>query len=239
MKRYTWRADERGIIYVKAPLELEHAPTLGMQEARTMDAVIGRWEPLAAKHAARTGVPVSWILATIWRESEGNPMAVNPEDRSTPADDGLGLMQLTFKFFNGGHSRTEMMDPELNVRIGTDYLASQSKRYGGDGPKVFASYNHGSVSPSDLNPYGMVSTGNHIDSEVGSNNYYLMRSLLPESVGATRVVTDEEVAAEGAVLLDGLSKDLDTSPEPLADEPTSPATPAAKLSSRPPPAATD
>lgn len=51
----------------------------------------------------------------------------------------------------------------------------------------------------------------------------------------------DRAAAMGQVAesLDGLSKALDTAPEPLADEPTSPATPAAKLSSRPPPAATD
>src|SRR5882672_5134896 len=115
MKRYTWRTDERGIVRVTAPGELEHAPSLGMADARVMDGVIGRWEPLAAKHAARVGCPKGWILAMIWRESGGNPMAVNPEDRSTPADDGLGLMQLTFKYFHGNHSRTELMDPDLNA----------------------------------------------------------------------------------------------------------------------------
>lgn len=51
--------------------------------------------------------------------------------------------------------------------------------------------------------------------------------------------TIRELMAQGAVLLDSLSKSLDTSPEPLADEDTLPATPAAKLSSRPPPAATN
>lgn len=192
MNLYTWRTDSKGVIWTIRDGEREQALTLGLAGAQQMDQVISRWEPLALKHSLRTLVPVAWILSMIWRESNGNPTARHKENPADPRTDGLGLMQLTIKYFAGNHSDAQLVDPDLNIQIGSDYCASLSKRYGGDFAKVSASFNAGSVRPSTLNPFGMVSTGNHIEAEVSASNYYLTHRLAPAFVGGPTVVTFTE-----------------------------------------------
>lgn len=255
MQKYTWRTDPYGLIWVTTGAEPEHVLLLGMKDAAVMDSVIARWEPLAIANEKRASVPRGWILSMIWRESGGNPTARNVENLTVPDDDGVGLCQLTIRYFAGGRSVAQLMEPATNVAIASDHIAQLSKKYAGDFPKVSAAYNAGSVRPSDHNPFGMVSTGNHIEAEVAALNSYITRKLPPEVFQPWRVPSTEEVLAEvaktsadmlreedfGARTLDDGSDPLephDTIPAPPdvpADRDTEPQTPISK--SKPPPAA--
>jgi len=81
------------------------------------------WRALAEKHAARTGLPLAWILAFVYTESGGNPNAKRVE-RSGAI--GAGLMALTAtqagfpaKF---GITYEQAFDPDLNMTAGTDTM---------------------------------------------------------------------------------------------------------------------
>jgi hypothetical protein len=234
MSIYTWRTDERGIVWVTRPGEPEHTLTLGLQMAALMDRVITRWEQLAETHAIRVGIPRGWILAMIWRESGGNPNARNPEGTADPSNDGIGLLQLTSSGFKIGHTDSELMNPDLNLRIGTDYIASLARRYQHDFPRVSAAFNAGSVRPSDANPFGMYTTGNHIEAEIAALDYYLTRTLPPEVVAPVRMVPDEEILAQGAALLAELTRTEDFGARDLsADHPATEPSPPPDMSAEP------
>ena len=87
------------------------------------------------RHATRTGLPPSLIAAVIRVESNANPCAVSPKGAT-------GLMQLmpaTARSLGVGHA----MDPEENLRGGTDYLARQVEAANGDVWLALARYNYG------------------------------------------------------------------------------------------------
>jgi len=87
------------------------------------------------RHATRTGLPSSLIAAVIRVESNANPCAVSPKGAT-------GLMQLmpaTARSLGVGQA----MDPEENLRGGTDYLARQVAAADGDVWLALARYNYG------------------------------------------------------------------------------------------------
>lgn len=242
MNKYTWRTDDNGLVWVTTGAEPAHVLLPGLNDAVVMDRVIARWEVLALKHAAIAKIPPGWILSMIWRESAGNPQARNRENPAIADDDGVGLLQLTIRYFAHGLSDAQLMDPETNVSRGAAHIADLRHRFG-DFPRVSAAFNAGSPRPSDKNPFGMVSTGNHIEAEVSALNYYVTRKLPPEVFQPWRVPSTDEVLAEVAATTDamlremdlgGRQRDTDQSPPPddLDEPPTSPQTPLSK--SQPP-----
>jgi soluble lytic murein transglycosylase-like protein len=141
-----------------------------------IEEVVGvyhKWESLIKKHAAHYGVPEEWIGAHIWRESLGNEHAFRQEPNGWT---GIGLMQITHPSLKGGRSDAEVFVPDTNISIGTRYLAALQKTYKGDFPKCSAAFNAGSIRYSDKNPWGMVSTGNHVDSEVRAVNSLILHT---------------------------------------------------------------
>jgi hypothetical protein len=81
------------------------------------------WRALAEKHAARTGLPLPWILAFVFTESQGNPNAMLQEPSGAV---GVGLMALTATpaGFPGkfGITYQQAFDPDLNMTAGTDLM---------------------------------------------------------------------------------------------------------------------
>ncbi len=195
MSKYTWRTGETGIVYVTRDGLAESAPTLSAQLSVVMDSVIGRWGALCAKHAARTGSPQSTLLAMIFRESGGNPGIVNRENPP-----GLGLTQITSPDLYRGYSRTQVLDPDLNVHICSNIVGAYTKA-GLDLPATASCYNAGALlnplrpHPSTVSPWGYRETVGHISAEVAASNYFLMRSALPEVVGQTHAISDEDAVA--------------------------------------------
>jgi len=93
------------------------------------------------------GVDPALIAAVIQVESSFRPDAVNPEPTGQPS---YGLMQLqlaTARDMAGDSSlqSSDLMDPSLNIALGTKYLRYQLDRYGGNEAMAAAAYNAGSA----------------------------------------------------------------------------------------------
>lgn len=133
---------------------------------------VTRWAPLAFRASAKLDgfVSVQEILATVKKESFGDPLAVNPGDPS------WGLMQVTsliarefagiktfpsrslsplvrYKKPSYGYDTThEIFVPENNVKAGAGFLAYLKKRYAKDHPLILPS--------GEINPLGWVAAYN-------------------------------------------------------------------------------
>lgn len=176
---YGWRTTEDGMVLVwDLPNGPERAPMLAPAQAAQLESVEARWGDICRAASARHGLPDGWLQAMIWRESNGNPRAYNP-------DGGRGLLQITAPALKAGKSDEQLYDPVTNIEIGAHYLAYLARRYADpDGrfnfPKASAAFNAGSVRESSQNPWGMVQTTGHVSSEVAALNTWLSRSLSAE-----------------------------------------------------------
>jgi soluble lytic murein transglycosylase-like protein len=101
-----------------------------------------KWMPayleLARANERRTGVPAWLTLAIIYAETGGRPAKFGPT-----FDGGVGPMMITSSELKGGHSTQELLDPELNIQIGTDFLARIRRVVGNDVPQTASAYNAG------------------------------------------------------------------------------------------------
>lgn len=94
--------------------------------------------------ARRKGLDPFLVAGLIHQESVFMPDAASPAG-------AIGLMQImpatgrrvAEKMGMDGFSVESLRDPDMNVTIGTAYLAGLAYRYEGDWPKVFAAYNAG------------------------------------------------------------------------------------------------
>ena len=99
---------------------------------------------LAKHYGRKNGLDPALVLAVIHAESSGKPKAVSRSG-------ARGLMQLmwpTAKEVAGWEkvrlrSRDDLFDPDLNVRLGTRYLAWLRGRFGDDPHLYIAAYNAG------------------------------------------------------------------------------------------------
>ena len=89
------------------------------------------------------GIDPAIIFAMIYRESSYNPTSVGDHGAA------FGLMQIQPRWHSARMARlgcTDLLDPYQNVIVGTDYLAEQLTRYGGDMRKALVAYNAGHYS---------------------------------------------------------------------------------------------
>ena len=102
-------------------------------------------ERIVSAAARRHAVPRELVAAVIRAESGGDPAAVSKKG-------ALGLMQLmpvTAKWLAPQVGRAVpagsdgILDPEFNVDVGTYYLGTLLKRYGGNETLALAAYNSG------------------------------------------------------------------------------------------------
>lgn len=86
-----------------------------------------------AHAAAAHRVPRALIEAVIQEESGGNPWAVSPVG-------AVGLMQVTADKFRPGQ---DPFSPQVNIDVGTRYLANMLRQFHGDVRLALAAYNAG------------------------------------------------------------------------------------------------
>ena len=96
-------------------------------------------QDLIQKHAQRTGLPPELVARMIQRESGGRADALGDNGKS------FGLMQIQMGAakeagFQG--SSEDLMDPDTNIRVGTDYLMRQLNIFK-DLNSALAAYNWG------------------------------------------------------------------------------------------------
>lgn len=188
-KLHTWTQREDGFLQVDGKV-----PVLSAAQARVFDGQVWRWRELASRHAQSSGVPIHWVLGFIYAESGGNPNATSPAG-------AVGLMQLHSAGARAGHTLQQCYDPELNVRLGTQYLAKLVGPKSPTLPHVASRYNagqkqNGSPHPAN-NAWGMRHDQGFIDRVVAASNTALQR------LKAQTVQTGEEGAGSGLGPLTG------------------------------------
>ena len=103
-----------------------------------------QWKPQAQKWSAlHPPVLTNEILAIICCESSGNPNAFNPNDPSR------GLMQIEppiAKAFGGVTDQDQLFNPELNIMIGSSFLAHLKATYSDHFPNWVTGYNQGETN---------------------------------------------------------------------------------------------
>ena len=103
-----------------------------------------KWDHLVQDAANEFGVEKRFIHAVIASESGGEPSSRSPKG-------AIGLMQLmprtalavAKKVGMNGVSESDISRPEINIHLGTAYLAQLSRKFQGDPVLVLAAYNAG------------------------------------------------------------------------------------------------
>lgn len=146
----------------------------------------GPYADIILKKAEDYGVPEAHIRATILGEARFEHGIIQPGYVSF--DHGVGVMQITDKGLKAGHSDAELGDPDLNIDIGTKFMAKLMAMNGGFDPARMASmYNcgpgaHGPKSgsgPWGYCEYTIPTTGAHpyISKVVRAYNYGIQNPL--------------------------------------------------------------
>jgi len=162
----SWKLTSKGISIEDA------APNGTMGDPSTVKSIWSHYGDLCSQYAKQYGVPVELIVATIAVESRGNPNARRIEAKIN--DESVGLMQTLVRTARGALGQKDivgdnLLRPELSIRAGTAYIASQRGTTHFDPPKVAAAYNAGSIrlDRGDANRWKMLcyptGTGKHID----------------------------------------------------------------------------
>lgn len=231
-----WRTRSDGSIEVTRANLTTFVPILTAQkDIERCEAGIARWsDPF---RVWGLGVRWEWLIAMAYQESAFRERAVNPEVKSGPEDDGIGLFQITHpslkgrKFvkkqlteaatgkvvlvdvWEGGYTDEQLKDPQLNTTIASRYILDLMKRYGDNFPKISAAFNAGSVRPSDKNPWGMHCTGNHITYEVAALNYTILRGAeKPELIDLTNLAREADDEARMEEVPDVSGHETDDTP---------------------------
>jgi len=129
-------------------------------------------EPIIQQTADKYGVDPALVKAIIKNESDYNPSAYRSEPQINDAS--WGLMQLllgTAKQVSGNSNLTasDLLKPEVNIDLGTKYIAQQLNRYGGDVKNAIAAYNAGSAR---FNSDGSYINQGYVDKVYGSYQLY-------------------------------------------------------------------
>lgn len=154
------------------PEEIRLLPPEDWESMRRIEAKYGPLcREIGSKHQLRDGE----LQAMIKRESDGYERARNREGTDDPANDGLGLLQITAAGLKRGLTDEQLFDPRTNIEVGAKHLSwiYSLPKVEGDFAKAAAIFNAGSIRDTAKNPYGMVSTGDHIDYEVRALNTWL------------------------------------------------------------------
>jgi len=160
---FSWTTQEDGTVVGGPPLPA----------VQITDELL-QWEPIATENAIRTGVPLPWIMGTIYGESGGH------QPTRPTFDGGIGVMMITSNALKQGLPDDQVFLPENNIRLGTDYLATL-RGYRDDLPSVASMYNSGGSPkgphladgfPWGLREYTIPSTGArpYISKVVAMNN---------------------------------------------------------------------
>ena len=101
-----------------------------------------RWTDMATRLAAPYGINPAVILAMIYVESRGDPVAMNPKSMAT------GLMQVMPKeshvMFADRPTSAELLDPEINIAWGLKVLSYYMHKENGSLSGAIYRYSGGS-----------------------------------------------------------------------------------------------
>lgn len=120
------------------------------------------YDGIISQASRKYNVPVTLIKAVIGKESSFKPQAwAQDMSKGKIVAVSYGLMQLTFKtavdlgFPNDTNRYMELMNPAVNIDLGTKYLKIIRDRYGYRTPNdIYAAYNGGPDEPKKKNPDG-------------------------------------------------------------------------------------
>lgn len=173
MSLYTWTTDSDGAVHITGGDFHGEAPMLPADVQPSFESHVMRWTELAKKWGDHFRVPVHWILGMIYAESTGNPQAHS-------GDGGWGLMQLTSAQARDNLPGPQVLDPDINIKLGTRLIAQYCRTpKSPDYPRVLSRYNAGGAAdgsphaaPGD--PWGLRETKGHILRAVRAANTALM-----------------------------------------------------------------
>ncbi|MGH2670475.1 MAG: transglycosylase SLT domain-containing protein, partial [bacterium] len=114
-----------------------------------------RYLSVIQREATAQGVEATLIMAHVVRESSFNHLATH---RDVDGGMSYGLMQLRLETArelvrNPKLPPEVLFNPDLNVQLGTRYIAKQLARYGGSYPDAIAAYNAGTARRDSLGRY--------------------------------------------------------------------------------------
>lgn len=115
MALWSWRTRPDGVVEVDKG---DGFRVFRLEAGQDVLARVLDWSGLASKYAAKHGVPLSWILGTMYAESGGDPRAENACC--------VGLLAIYVKGPHPAHpskTREQMLDPNQNLDYGTSLLA--------------------------------------------------------------------------------------------------------------------
>ena len=140
------------------------------------------------------------VRAVITRESGWEPGAINPEPGSRYGP-SYGLMQVTLptaRLFDPTIQPDDLLDPWLNVAVGTEYLRDLLGRYPVLSDAI-AAYNAGTPR---RDAQGRYINESHVSDVVGYYTFYQNRlPAITEEVGATIPAEDASPTGTGAIWL--------------------------------------
>lgn len=103
------------------------------------------------KYSNIHGISPGLTAALIWHESEGKAWAKGPHVENQGR--AYGLMQIMPKYHYQGKNKSELLNPKINIAIGTKILASFLRKEKGNLTKALKDYNSGPGSTYYNKPY--------------------------------------------------------------------------------------
>lgn len=182
LKSVEYQTQSNGAILVqKIPDGEWETPKLkGKTDAETESIVkrfrgmVTQWRELVLEASLDYNVPESWIWATMWSESRGDPRAHSPAG-------AIGLMQVMPFHFKEGD---DMFDPRMNIRTGVRFMQVIRGKVGHDLVRSASMYNAGGPwtneswlakgrKPELTTKWGYPAEKGYIDSVVAAQNTYV------------------------------------------------------------------
>lgn len=110
----------------------------GGGDVSSLEQIASTYADLISSASATYGVRQALIVGVIAKESGGNPNAVGDGGQA------LGLMQMhPAAAQDVGVNWDDLSDPSVAIPAGTDYLAQQLQRFGGNETLALVAYNQG------------------------------------------------------------------------------------------------
>lgn len=171
----TYQTDSEGKVSFQAPHSSDWKTLqLSPEFQSKFFTMVSNWKDLVEEAALDYHVPVSWMWAIMWSESQGDP-------RAKSIAGALGLMQLMPYHFKPGE---EPYEPRTNIRAGARHLqvirakvsdlVRAASLYNAGGPWTNETWLAAKRKPACVTRWGFPADKGFIDSVIAANNTFLM-----------------------------------------------------------------
>ncbi len=176
VKDYTLELNQDidGIFKLNVPSKKLSAPKSGLSGLFINEST---YLPQVIAASQKWGVPEPLIFAHMAQESAFDPLAYRAEP--TRGDASYGLLQLlleTAKLLDPNATPDLLYTPDYNIDLGTQLMAKNLARYGGDIESEAASYNAGTAFKNAngqfTNSQGSTNVQNYVNSVMNYYKYY-------------------------------------------------------------------